>query len=140
METTEKELIKFEEVSSTLMSAETVLIANRNLFQQAENKAKSLLDTIEAEGMNDALDAEVNEWQNKAKKALQINYDRRTPITQLLTKISSEFTSLENPLNPQKADSYFAKLQVHRNAHAKAKLEEQKRKEAEILRKQNIEK
>jgi len=117
-----------------------VLLANRSLFEKAENKAKTLLDTVEAEGMSDEMDSEINTWQVNAKKALQINYDRRTPITQLLTKISSEFTSLENPLNPQKADSYFAKLQVHRNAHAKAKLEEQKRKEAEILRKQNIEK
>lgn len=140
METIEKNLIKFEEVTSTLLSAEGVLLANRNLFEKAENKAKSLLDTIEAEGMSDEIDTEINTWQVNAKKALQINYDRRTPITQLLTKIASEFTSLENPLNPQKSDSYFAKLQLHRNIYAKHKLEEQKRKEAEILRKQNVEK
>lgn len=134
------EMIKFEEVSSTLMLAEPVLIKNRNLFQQADSKAKSLLDTIEAEGMSDEIDEEVNKWQVNAKKALQINYDRRTPITQILTKISSEFTSLENPLNPQKADSIFNKLQAHRNTWATAKEKERKAKEAKILLNQNIEK
>lgn len=131
-----KEVIKFEEISSTLMSAENVLISNRTLFEKAESKAKTLLDTIEAEGMSDEMDAEVNDWQNKAKTALSINNERRSPITQLLSRISKEFTSLENPLDPQKPDSYFSKLQLHRNKFAKQKEEARKAKEAEILRKQ----
>lgn len=135
-----QELIKFEEVSSTLMTAEPVLKKNRALFTQASTAAQALLDTIEASGMSDDLDKEINEWQVKAKKALEINYNRRSPITQLLTKIASEFTSLENPLNPQKADSIFSKLQRHRNDHAKVKEDQRKAKEAEILRNQNIEK
>lgn len=138
--TVTNELIKFEEVTSTLATAEGVIIANRSLFEKAEAKAKSLLDTIEAEGMSDELDAEVNKWQGNAKKALEVNNSRRAPITQILSKISSEFTRLENPLSPQKPDSYFSKLQVHRNGWAKKKAEIQKAKEAEILRKQNIEK
>jgi len=133
------EMIKFEEVTSTLMKAEPVLLKNRNLFNQAEAKAKFLLDTIEAEGMSDEMDAEINKWQGNAKKALQVNNDRRTPITQILSQIASEFTSLENPLNPQKADSYYSKLQNHRNSWAKEKQEEQRKKEQEILKKKNQE-
>lgn len=135
-----KEIIKFEEVSSTLMQAEPVLLKNRNLFEKAETKALALLDTIEAEGMSDEMDSEINKWQGSAKKALSINNERRTPITQILTKIAAEFTSLENPLNPQKTDSYYSKLQNHRNSWAKHKQELQRQKEAEILKKQNEEK
>lgn len=134
------EMIKFEEVSSTLMTAGDVLEKNRNLFEKAEGKAKSLLDTIDAEGMSDEIDVEINDWQVKARQALDINNKRRTPITQLLSKISSEFTSLENPLNPQKGDSYFSKLQLHRNKFAAEKERQRKAKEAEILRKQNADK
>lgn len=134
------EIIKFEEISSTLMSAGDVLTSNRGLLEKAENKAKLLLDTIEAEGMSDELDAEVNDWQIKAKQALKINNDRRTPITQLLTKISREFTALENPLDSTKPDSYYAKLQYARNKWAQYKDNIRKEKEAEILRKQQAEK
>ncbi|TDQ79530.1 hypothetical protein [Sphingobacterium yanglingense] len=136
--TLNKELIKFEEVNSTLMTAESVLMANRSLFEKAEAKAKSLLDTVEAEGMSDGIDEEINKWQLNAKKALEINNERRAPITQILTKIASEFTSLENPLNSQKPDSYYSKLQLHRNGWAKQKADIQKAKEAEILKQQNI--
>lgn len=138
MNTETTEVIKFEEISSTLMSAGDVLTSNRSLLEKAENKAKLLLDTIEAEGMSDELDAEVNDWQIKAKQALKINNDRRTPITQLLTKISREFTALENPLDGTKPDSHYAKLQSHRNKWATHKESERKAKEAEILRKQQI--
>lgn len=140
MEAAEKQgLIKFEEVSSTLMQAGDILAKNTKLSLSAQSAAQSLLDTAEAEGMSQELDKRMNDWQVKAKEALKKNNDRRTPITQLLTRISKEFTALENPLDSSKPDSLFSKLQQHRNAYAAAKERERKAKEAEILRKQNIE-
>ncbi|WP_433863209.1 hypothetical protein [Sphingobacterium thalpophilum] len=141
MEAVEKQgLIKFEEVSSTLMQAGDILAKNTKLSLSAQSAAQSLLDTAEAEGMSPELDKRMNDWQVKAKEALKKNNERRTPITQLLTRISREFTALENPLDPSKPDSIFSKLQLHRNAYAAAKERERKAKEAEILRKQNVEK
>lgn len=141
MEATEKQgLIKFEEVSSTLMQAGDILAKNSILSLSAQKAAQFLLDTVEAEGMTDELDAKINEWQVKAKQALVKNNERRTPITQLLTRISREFTALENPLDSSKPDSLFSQLQKHRNSFAAQKEKERKAKEAEILRKQNVEK
>lgn len=141
METTEKQgLIKFEEVSSTLMQAGDILAQNTKLSLSAQKAAQFLLDTVEAEGMTDELDAKINEWQVKAKVALSKNNERRTPITQVLTRISREFTALENPLDSSKPDSLFSQLQKHRNTFAAQKEKERKAKEAEILRKQNLDK
>lgn len=133
-------LIKFEEVSSTLMQAGDILAQNTKLSQSAQKAAQFLLDTVEAEGMTDELDSKIKEWQVKAKVALSKNNERRTPITQLLTRISREFTALENPLDSSKPDSLFSQLQKHRNSFAAQKEKERKAKEAEILRKQNVEK
>ncbi len=139
-ETQTVELIKFEEINSLIANAPDVLAKNQNLHDKAVAKAISLQDTIEAEGMTDELDAEVNKWMVSAGKALKINNERRSPITQMLTQVAKVFTSLEAPFDPTKKDSYYAKFQVHRNGWAIKKANAQRAKEAAILKQQNIDK
>lgn len=131
-------LIKIEEVTSIMASAGDVLAKNENLVKLAADKGQTYLDTIEGNGMTDEIDAELNSWQVKAKQALDIMNTRRSPITQMMTQIAKVFTGLEAKIDPAKADSVYAKIQAHRNAYAKQKAENQKAKEAEILRQQNI--
>jgi hypothetical protein len=140
IEETSTEIIKVEEITSIMSGAGDVLVKNKQLTDIAVNKITGLLDTIEAEGMNAELDAELNKWQINAKKALEVNYNRRTPITQMIGQITKAFTGLENHLDPQKKDSYYSKAQQYRNSWAAKCANLQKEKEQAILKKQNIEK
>ncbi len=130
--------INVEEISTTMENAGLVLVANETFADKAVNGGQALLDTIEAEGMNDALDASLNEWQLKAKKAVTILNTRRAPITQMMTKLAGLFTAQENKLDPKKPESVSAKIQKARDQWATFKANEQRKKEQEILKQQNI--
>jgi hypothetical protein len=136
--TTEVQKINVTEVAETLKAAGEILNKNENLVLSAVNGAQQLLDTIDGEGMSNDLDAAANEWQVKAKKAVQIMNDRRSPITQIMTRVAKAFTELESKIDPTKPDSVYYKIQAKRNAYAKKVADDQKAKEAEILKNQNI--
>lgn len=137
-ETQQTGLIKVEEITSIMVNAGDVLAKNENLVKLASDKGQTYLDTIEGHGMNDEIDAELNAWQVKAKTALEIMNNRRSPITQMMTQIAKVFTGLEAKIDPAKPDSVYSKIQAHRNAFAKQKAEAQRAKEQEILKAQNI--
>lgn len=136
--TTEVQKIDVTEIASTMQGAGEVLSKNENLALKAVTGAERLLDTIEAEGMNDEIDAALNDWQVKAKQAVKVMNDRRSPITQIMTRMARFFTEQEGKLDPAKADSVYSKIQQKRNAWAKQKAEEAKKREQEILHQQNI--
>jgi hypothetical protein len=136
--TTEIQRIDVKEIASTMSGAGEVLTKNENLALKAVTGAEQLLDTIEAEGMSDELDAALNAWQVKAKDAVKIMNTRRSPITQIMTKMAKYFTEQEAKLDPDKTDSVYARIQLKRNDWARKKAEEAKKKEQEILRQQNI--
>lgn len=136
--TTAIEKINVTEVASTMQGAGEVLTRNESLALKAVKGAEGLLDTIEAEGMSDELDAALNDWQVKAKQCVKIMNERRSPITQIMTRMAKFFTEQEGKLDPAKSESVYAKIQLKRNAWAKQKADEAKKKEAEILKKQNI--
>lgn len=136
--TTEVQKIDVTEIASTMQGAGEVLTRNENLALKAVNGAQLLLDTIEGQGMSDELDAALNDWQVKAKQAVKVMNDRRSPITQIMTRMARFFTEQEGKLDPAKADSVYSKIQQKRNAWAKQKAEEAKKREQEILHQQNI--
>lgn len=138
--TTEVQRIDVNEIASTMQGAGEVLTANESLALKAVKGAQQLLDTIEGQGMSDELDAALNEWQVKAKQAVSIMNQRRSPITQIMTKMAKYFTEQEAKLDTAKPDSIYTKVQLTRNAWARQKADEAKKKEQEILKQQNIEK
>lgn len=123
-----------------MTGAGTVLTKNANLVDLCVNKGQTYLDTIEGQEMTDEIDAELNDWQIKAKKALEIVNARRSPITQIMARMSKAFTSLEAKIDPAKPESVYSKIQARRNAFAKKKADEVKAKEQQILKKQNHDK
>lgn len=131
--------MKFEELPAIAANAPEILMANQKLLSLAQGKGQGLLDTIAAEGMNDELDAECNKFLVNCKAAIEKMNDRRSPITKMFTVIAKEFTSLEAPLDSTKPDSLYTKIQNQRNAYAKLKADQQRLKELEIQRKQQIE-
>lgn len=129
--------IKVEEFTSIIQTAPDMLTKNQTSVTRCNDAGKTLLDTIEGIGEinNDDLDAKVSDFIDKAKVTVKKMNERRSPLTQLLTRISKEFTTLENDINPANASSIPARLQVFRNKYAAKKLEEQKaREEAERKR------
>lgn len=141
---TQNQLIKVEEFTSILQTAPDMLSTNQQSVSRCNNAGQGLLDTIEANGEinSDELDAKIADFISKAKITVKKMNERRSPLTQLLTRISKEFTTLETEINPTNSNSITAKLQVHRNRYAEIKLAEIKKKEdvARLLREKENEK
>lgn len=99
-----------------------------------------LLQRIQREGMSDALDMDIAKFIEKAKATVRKMNGKRTPVTQLFDQIRKVYTSMENDVDPTKADSIPAQLQAHRNAYAKKKHDEEenrRREEAARIAKEN---
>ena len=141
---TQNQLIKVEEFTSILQTAPDMLSTNQQSVSRCNNAGQGLLDTIEANGEinSDELDAKIADFISKAKITVKKMNERRSPLTQLLTRISKEFTTLETDINYTNKDSVTAKLQLHRNQYAEKKLAEIKKKEeaARLLREKENEK
>lgn len=122
------QLIKVEEITGLVHTAPEILTKNQNSVARCKDAGQSLLDTIEGLGEinSDELDTKVSDFISKAKITVKNMNTRRSPLTQLLTRISKEFTTLENEINPTTKDSIPAKLQEYRDNYAAKKLAEQK--------------
>lgn len=90
-----------------------------------------LLARVQQEGMSDTLDMEIAKYIEKSKITVKKMNGRRTPVTQLFDQIRRVYTSMENDVDPAKADSIPNQLQAHRNAYAKKKHEEEERRRRE---------
>ena len=91
----------------------------------------ALLLKVRKEGMNDALDMEIARFIEKAKVTVRKMNTRRTPVTQLFDRIRKVYTTLENDVDPSKADSIPGQLQAARNTFARRKHEEEERRRRE---------
>lgn len=91
----------------------------------------ALLLRVRKEGMSDALDMEIAKFIEKAKLTVKKMNGKRTPVTQLFDQIRKVYTSMENDVDPSKADSIPNQLQACRNAYAKQKFEEEERRRRE---------
>lgn len=133
--------IKVEEFTSIIQTAPMILKKNQESVQNCEKAAKALLDTIEGNGGidSDELDEKVSSFIAKARITVKNMNTRRSPLTQLLTKVAKEFTTLENEINPTNAGTSSAKLQTFRDKYAARKLAEQRIREAEERKRQAFE-
>ena len=94
---------------------------------------KELLERVNNEGMNDALDQEMAVFIDRAKKTLKKMYGKRSAVTQIFDTIRSAYTGLENEVDPAKKGTIPAQLQEVRNKYAAKKREER---EAELRQRQ----
>lgn len=125
MTTKTKDLpIKVEEFTNIIQTAPDILNRNKTSVTKCNDAGKALLDTVEANGEidSDELDQTIAGYIEKTKITVKRMNERRSPFTQFLRKVTSEFTSLENEINPTNQDSIAAKLQNHRNKYIGKKL------------------
>lgn len=132
--------INTEEIGLIVNGAPDVLQKNLTSVTKAKDAGTALLDTIAGEGMSDELDAACNDYQVKVKKTLEAINERRKPITQILDFIKKKFTELEAEIDPKSPGGVYIQVQNHRNAWAKQKQDEIRRREAEAQRRLMMEK
>jgi len=130
------ELVKFTEITATVPQ---VLEQSKSRVEKAKSAGETLLGRI-ISTMDDKADEEANNYLVKARKTLDLIMKQRKPITQLLDAVKKEFTTLEADLDPKRADSIVARIQVVRNTYATQKLEEQRKREEEAQKQKAIEK
>ncbi len=131
-------IIKSENVN--MIIADTPKVYNENVLSNDKCNAfgKALLRQITEQGMTDELDQQAATFIEKARKTVKKMNDKRSPLTKLFDKIRTEFTSLENDIDPAKSGTVAFKLQVCRNTYAAAKRAEEERRRAELQRQQQL--
>jgi hypothetical protein len=109
--------------------------------KKALDVGQGLLDTIEGEGMSQALDLDVQNYLGKLKKLQEDLGAKRAPVTKAFDEIRSQFTALEALVEnaKPKPGTLADKLIQYRNQWATEKLAEQRKKELEALHKQGKE-
>jgi hypothetical protein len=144
METNDRLALNPESIGSVLQTTPDILKRNELSVSKCNAAGQALLDTIESKGgqiTSDDLDTSVRNYIEKVNVTLKGEkgeggmYNRRKPVTQLLTAISKRFTTLENEIDPKAAGTIPYRLQVFRDRYAAEKLAEQRKREEEARRK-----
>lgn len=135
MEATQ-ELTIIENALPTIQGGTQALSANKTSLLNANNAVNALIAKIKANGgkLNPELDKECMELLVKVNKTVKAMYDRRSATTQLLTLIATEFTTLENQVDPKKPNTPASILQQFRNTYAQELAAEEKRQREEAQR------
>ena len=107
--------------------------------QRCMEAGETLLKAIQDNGMTDELDQQAAAFIEKSRKTVKKMNERRSPVTKLFDEIRTRFTSIENAIDPGKADTIPYKLQQLRNQYAAKKREEEERRRREELARQQAE-
>lgn len=124
---TQVAIMRKENVQMIAQSAPQTYDTNALSSQRCADFGQCLLDEIKRNGMNDELDKRCAEFVEKAKRTVKTMNERRAPITKLFDEIRSQFTGMENSIDPAKKDSVPYIIQQHRNSYAAKKREEAER-------------
>lgn len=124
---TQAAIMRKENVQMIAQSAPQTYDTNALSSQRCADFGQCLLDEIKRNGMNDELDKRCAEFVEKAKRTVKTMNERRAPITKLFDEIRSQFTGMENSIDPAKKDSVPYIIQQHRNSYAAKKREEAER-------------
>lgn len=136
---TELTIVRKENVQLIAQTAPEVYKSNTTSCQKCTDFGKKLLAQIKANGMNDELDMQCATYINKARNTVKKMNTNRSAITKLFDHIRSEFTGMENAIDPNKTDSIPYQIQQARNAYAAKKREEEERKRREEMMRQQRE-
>ncbi len=132
-------ILRQENVQMIAQSAPDTYNTNALSSQRCADYGEKLLAEIQRAGMTDALDKQCADYIDKSKRTLKAMNERRSPITKLFDQIRSEFTGMENAIDPTKKDTVPYKIQQARNAYAAKKREEAERARQEEMRRQQRE-
>ncbi len=130
-------IVRKENVQLIAQSAPEVYQNNTLSCQKCTDYGQRLLAQIKEQGMNDELDMQCATYITKARNTVKKMNTNRSAITKLFDQIRSEFTGMENAIDPTKTASIPYQIQQARNAYAaKKRKEEERKRRAELLRQQ----
>lgn len=133
-------ILRQENIQMIMQSAPDAYNTNSLSSMRCTDFGKNLLAEIKQHGMNDELDKRCADFIDKAKRTVKAMNERRAPFTKIFDQIRSEFTSMENSIDPAKKDTVPYMIQQARNTYAAKKREEAERARQEELRRQQREK
>lgn len=135
--TQEIAIIKQENIQTIVSAAPQSYQDNKLSREKCIEAGQVILNAIMQGGMTDELDQQAAVFIEKARKTVKKMNERRSPVTQLFDTIRKEYTTLENAIDPTKADTIPFKLQQLRNQFAaKKRAEEEERRRKEMERQQ----
>ncbi|MDO4163979.1 MAG: hypothetical protein Q4D56_06285 [Bacteroides sp.] len=130
-------IIKQENIQTIVSAAPQSYADNQLSSERCIQAGQVILNAITSNGMTDELDQQAASYIEKARKTVKKMNERRNPVTKLFDDIRREFTSMENTIDPTKADTIPYKLQQLRNQYAaKKRAEEEERRRKELERQQ----
>lgn len=134
--TSQVAILRKENVQMIAQSAPQTYDTNALSSQRCAEFGQQLLAEIQSQGMTDELDKRCADYVDKAKRTVKAMNERRAPITKLFDEIRSQFTGMENTVDPAKKDTVPYQIQQHRNAYAAKKREEAERARREEMMRQ----
>ena len=131
-------IVRQENISMIVQSGPQSYEANALSCRRCTDVGQQLLDEVMRCGMSDDLDRRLAAYIEKARKTVRVMNERRSPVTKLFDQVRSEFTSLENAIDPAKKDTLPYQLLQYRNAYAAKKHAEAEQRRQEALAAQEL--
>lgn len=132
----ELSIVRPENVQMIAQNAPKIFDDNRQRSVRCNDAGNALLAEIQQNGMSDALDQRCAGYLEKSRKTVKLMNEQRSPITKLFDQIRTEFTGMENSIDPTKSGSIPYQIQAYRNQYAAHKREEEEKRRREELLKQ----
>ncbi|MDE6467729.1 MAG: hypothetical protein K2L28_02400, partial [Muribaculaceae bacterium] len=126
-------IVRHETIATIVQAGPQSYQTNALSCQRCADAGQQLLAEIEQCGMSDDLDRRLAAYIEKTRKTVKAMNERRSPVTKLFDMVRSEFTILENSIDPTKKDTVPFRIAQYRNAYAaKKREEEERRRQAEL--------
>lgn len=135
MMTSSVEIVRKENIATIINNAPASYEANKRSYDNCMKAGRLLLGEIETGGMTDELDQRAAVFIEKTRKTVKKMNETRSAVTKLFDTFRSEFTALENGIDPTKAGTPAYLIQQQRNHYAsKKRAEEEARRREEAAR------
>ena len=125
--TAEVAIIKKENLQQIISGAPQSYNDNKASHDNCIARGQQLLQAVQQQGglNNDELDEQIASFIAKTRNTLKKMNDRRSPFTKLFDQVRTQFTQIENEIDPNKQGTVPYQLQVYRNQYAAEKLKAQ---------------
>lgn len=131
------QIFRPENVQLISSNASQTLTDNQQSHDRCLSAGNAILQLIQQQGMTDEIDQQAASFIDKARKTVARCNERRSPFTKLFDEIRTQFTALENDIDPTKKGTVPFQLQQYRNEYAARKrAEEEQRRRAAIAEQQ----
>ena len=130
------QIFRPENVQLITTNAPQALTDNQQSHDRCLTAGNNILQLIQQQGMTDELDQQAAAFIDKARKTVNRCNERRSPFTKLFDEIRTQFTAIENDIDPTKKGTIPYQLQQYRNEYAARKRAEEEQRRRAVLAEQ----